>query len=89
MGLELVELMLVWEKVFEIDITDLEAETLFTPRKAIDLIYNKLNVPDFTGSKRGWSYERVREEVRKLIREHLGVKNFSDDDEFVKDLGIG
>ncbi len=88
MGLDAVDLVMAWEEVFEIEILDEEAAALITPRMAIDLIFKKLNALDFTGSKRVWLYERVREGVRRIIREQLGVRDFSDDDEFVKDLGL-
>jgi hypothetical protein len=35
-----------------------------------------------------WTRSEVREAVREAVREQIGVKRFSDHDEFVKDLGI-
>ncbi|RBP45853.1 acyl carrier protein [Roseimicrobium gellanilyticum] len=36
-----------------------------------------------------WNRSEVREVVRWIIREQLGVDEFSDKDEFVRDLGLG
>ncbi len=35
-----------------------------------------------------WSDEEVRSAVRMIISEQLGIEKFSDDDEFVRDLGV-
>ena len=37
---------------------------------------------------KNWSRYEVREVVRLIIRDQLGVKKFSDDDEFVRDFGV-
>jgi hypothetical protein len=44
MGLDAVEILMGWEQAFDITITDKEAETITTPRMAIDLITTKLEV---------------------------------------------
>jgi hypothetical protein len=46
MGLDAVEIIMGWEQAFEIEITDAEAETIRTPRTAIDLITSKLEVKE-------------------------------------------
>ena len=38
---------------------------------------------------RKWTRSEVRETVRQIIRDELGIKEFSDDDQFARDLGIG
>lgn len=38
--------------------------------------------------QRSWTREEVRQVVRDLISQHLGVGKFSDTDEFVRDLGL-
>ena len=39
--------------------------------------------------ERSWTNEEVRQVVRQIIREQLGIKKFADTDEFVRDLGVG
>jgi acyl carrier protein len=46
MGLEGVELVIAMENAFEISITDEEAENIYTPKDAIDLILNKVKMGD-------------------------------------------
>jgi hypothetical protein len=36
----------------------------------------------------GWTREQVEETVAKLMREHLGIKQFRWDQQFVRDLGV-
>lgn len=38
--------------------------------------------------KQQWKRSEVREVVRQIIREQIGVQDFSDDDHFIRDLGI-
>ena len=38
--------------------------------------------------ERSWTNEEVRQVVRQIIREQLGIKKFADTDEFVRDLGV-
>ena len=86
MGLESVELILAFEEEFEISFSDTEAQSLSTPRSVTELIYAKLNSPDFKGMRKGWALGRILEEVRKIICEQLGLKDFSDDANFYNDL---
>jgi hypothetical protein len=46
MGLDVVEILMGWERAFEISISDDEAVTLRTPRAATDLIARKLAATD-------------------------------------------
>ena len=175
MGLDGVEIVMAWEEAFGISIADAEAAQLRTPRMAIDLICEKLNVgcgENFCLSQRifyrlrnafvqvlscpratitphtrlgdlipirgrqrvwsalqraarlpfpttviglgswsptvgdftvdlagrsartlieasvGWSRQQVREVVRAIVSSQLGIKEFSDDADFVYDLRI-
>jgi hypothetical protein len=44
MGLDAVEIIMVWEQAFKIEFTDAEAATIRTPRIAINLIATKLEL---------------------------------------------
>ncbi len=89
MGMDSVELVMAWEESFGIAIADSDAGRLTTPGMAIDLIHEMLNAPDFKGVCKGWPREKVRNIVRKDIREQLGLDDtFSDDAHFIHDLGI-
>ena len=46
MGLDTVEIVMAWEEVLGVTLTDAECEPLRTPRAAIDLIAAKLNATD-------------------------------------------
>ena len=37
----------------------------------------------------GWTHDQVLATVRELVRHHLGITDFRDDDDFVRDLGAG
>jgi hypothetical protein len=37
---------------------------------------------------RSWTDEEVRQIVREIIRDQLGIDKFRDSDEFVRDLGV-
>jgi len=88
MGLDIVELVISWEEEFGIDIPNGVAATLETPGKAIDWIYETLNTRTATESSPIWTHDQVKQVVRRLIMEQTGVKEFSDEDEFVRDLGL-
>jgi len=45
--------------------------------------------PTYLNKEGCWTEEEVRNLVRKIIAEQLNVESFSDDDEFVRDLGVG
>jgi acyl carrier protein len=38
--------------------------------------------------ERTWTNEEVRQIIREIIRDQLGIKKFNDTDEFVRDLGL-
>ena len=88
MGLDTVELVIAWEKEFGINIPNDVAATLETPGKAIDWIFATLNAQSGAQSAHTWTRDRVREVVRRLTKDQSGLEEFSDDDEFVRDMGL-
>jgi hypothetical protein len=177
MGLDAIEIIMGWEQAFEVDFTDAEAETIRTPRMAIDLIATKLelkeNIPSicplirihhrvseafqtilslqphqtepdnklrhllpqqqrsenwqqicsylgvpklpkisiipifrpitvqdlvdwltanypsyFLDPDECWTHEQIRTVVRVVIKSVIGASNFTDDDDFVKEIGV-
>ena len=86
MGLDVVELVLEVEETFGIDIPDAVAAEMITPGIMIAYVQNAVaSCPD---RSRKWTHDEVRQVIRKIISEQLGVKSFTDTDEFVRDLGI-
>lgn len=81
MGLDSVELLMAVEEEFSICLSDAEVGGVRTPGELIEVVCAKVGD--------GWSRDRVREVVRGIVREQLGVEDFSDDAEFVRDLGMG
>ena len=88
MGLDSVELVMAWEKEFGIVIPDDVAATLETPRLAIDSIFDSLLGTRVANTGRLWTRDDVRNVLRRITSEQIGVSDFDDDDEFVRDLGI-
>ncbi len=63
---------------------------LFSPTRVSDLV--SIAVSDMAiqlREERTWTHEEVRQVIRQIIRDQLGIKKFNDSDEFVRDLGIG
>jgi acyl carrier protein len=59
------------------------------PKTVEDLVFDALrNMIAAMKPVHSWTRSEVREVVREAVREQIGVKRFSDHDEFVKDLGI-
>jgi len=94
MGLDSVELVMALEEEFGVRIPDSEAEQMLTPRRVIDWMYAQqeqgalFSVP---GRKppsgfRCFTREQIAERVREVVREQLGIEEFSDDDRFIEDL---
>ena len=86
MGLDAVELVIAVEEAFNIVIPDAVAAEMITP--AIMISYVQKAVASCPDRARRWTHDEVRQIVRQIISEQLGVKNFNDTDEFVRDLGI-
>lgn len=86
MGLDAVELVIAVEKAFNIDIPDAVAAEMITPAIMISYVQNVVaSCPD---RSRRWTHDEVRQIIRQIISEQLGVKKFNDTDEFVRDLGV-
>lgn len=63
--------------------------SLFSPKRVRDLIPLAItSMAEEFRSTRDWTHQEVRSVVRLIITEQLGIKNFNDDDEFVRDLGL-
>ena len=81
MGLDTVELIMAFEEKFGINIPDEDATRLTTPSKVTDYIVNKVG-------DRGMTREQVAALVRRVIEKQTATYDFSDDDDFVKDLNL-
>lgn len=89
MGLDAVELVVAVEKKFGITIPNAVAAQMITPAIMISYVQEVVaqNAMEL-GEKPRWTHEDVREVVRQVIRDQLGIETFLDSDEFVRDLGI-
>jgi acyl carrier protein len=85
MGLDLVELVMAVEEEFGINISDAEAETLVTPKLLAEAVYSKLTSMNADDE---WTIDAVRAHVRLIIGEQLGITEFDDKDEFIRDMGL-
>ena len=72
---------MAFEERFSISIPDAEASRLTTPRKVADYVYGKV-------AERGATREHVGAIVREVIEEHTAITNFSEDSDFVRDMGL-
>jgi acyl carrier protein len=62
---------------------------VFSPTSVRDLVLVAVSQEsESLTSSKSWSRSEVREVVRQIISEQLGIKRFSDSDEFVQDLGV-
>ena len=63
----------------------------FTASNTVEDLVKRLvsRNPTYLNKEGCWTEVEVRNLVRKIIAEQLSVENFSDDDEFVRDLGVG
>lgn len=62
---------------------------LFGPTTVKDLVSGAISVmSDDLREERSWTNEEVRQIVRQIISDQLGVEKFKDTDEFVRDLGL-
>jgi acyl carrier protein len=86
MGLDSVELVVAVEEAFGITIPNADAAEMITPAIMISFVQNAVaSCPD---RSQRWTPEEVRQVVRQIITDQLGVKNLNDTDEFVRDLGV-
>ena len=94
MGLDSVELVMALEEEFGVRIPDSEAEQMLTPRRVMDWIFAQqakgalFSAPGSSppAGFHGFTREQIAERVREIVREQLGVQEFSDDDRFIEDL---
>ena len=62
---------------------------LFSPRSVNDLVTVAIRQDrDKMREMRSWTHEEVRQIVRQIISNQLGIREFDDNDEFVRDLLI-
>jgi acyl carrier protein len=62
---------------------------LFGPTSVKEIVSAAISVmSNDMRDERSWTNEEVRQIVRKIISEQLGVEKFRDTDEFVRDLGL-
>jgi acyl carrier protein len=86
MGMESVKIVMSVEEAFRINISDAEAESILTPRHLIELVMAKV-VQSQPGQ---WSRQQVAEKIHEIVIEVLACeKQYREDAEFVKDLGMG
>lgn len=63
--------------------------TLFSPTRVRDLVSLQISLMSEELQSTGrWTDQEVRTVVRHVIAEQLGIKDFDDNDEFVRDLGV-
>ncbi len=96
MGLDLVELVMDVEWKFGLTIPSHVARHLTTPRRLIDHVCAEVRAfdedagdpsPDAVAGR--WTRSAVAESIRGSIREITGQREFSDDADFIRDLGMG
>ena len=77
MGLDSVELVCAWEKYFDIEISNLEAEKIVTVQNAVDCIAMYLNITeDNTFLKDSISHELQKELINlEIIKDALNINN--------------
>ena len=62
----------------------------FASKSVSDLVRKLVSRDPMFLKKQGvWTKAEVREVVRQIISDQLNLSDFSDDDEFVRDLGVG
>lgn len=62
---------------------------LFGPASVKDLVSIAISQQAAELSQeKSWTHEEVRQVVRSIISEQLGIRKFRDTDEFVRDLGV-
>jgi acyl carrier protein len=68
MGLDSVELILAWEEAFDVSISDAEAGALYTPRQAVELIFNKVKsaAPEDSGCLAMRAFLQLRRAFRAV-----------------------
>ena len=85
MGLDAVEMIMDVEEIFRVDLSDGVASEMTTPAMLIAHVQKAVGAR----SEGKWTDEEIRETIREVISVRSGLPKFSDDDEFVRDLGMG
>lgn len=85
MGLDGVEMVMLWEERFGISIPDSDLERTDTPRKAADLIERTLTDRDEVADR-----SVIDSFLRETITDFFGVpeESYSEDGHFVRDFGL-
>ncbi len=81
MGLDTVALVIAFESEFGLSIPDADAERLTTPRHVTEYVWARVAHERITK-------EQVAARVRAVVSEETGLREFSDDADFVYDLGL-
>jgi hypothetical protein len=94
-SLDTVEVLIALEQVFEVKITDAEAEGMATPRNVIDWLLPRVSDkhPNEKAMRlldeqdvSAWDRARVSAVVRAIITEQTGIKAFDEDSSFKNDI---
>ena len=94
-SLDGVEVLIALEEVFEVEITDAEAEAMTTPRHVIDWLVPRVSEKDPNEKAMrildeqyvsAWDRARVSAVVRAIIVEQTGTKVFNDNSTFRNDI---
>ena len=91
MGLDFVELVILVEEHFEIDIPDEVAGTLDTPGKLKRFVGVEVGRSGSSGERpRTWSHSEISEAIDSIVEDQAGIERsrFHDDSHFVDDLGL-
>lgn len=88
MGMKSVEILMAVEEQFGITIADAEAENIRTPGQLIDFVSSKLAVTIATVTWKAYSRSEIALGVKEIVTDILGCKNYHEDADFVKDLGM-
>lgn len=85
MGLDLVELVMRVEEEFEIEIPDVEAEKMITPKHVIDYVIKQPNVRN-----KRLPRDLIASEVWEMIEDEGGVtrNDFDENSHFIEDMGM-
>lgn len=74
MGLDSVELLVEWEKYFNIQISDLEAENISTVQNAIDCISSHLNISENNLTLRDSVFVLVKDQIKLISSSNKSIE---------------
>ena len=86
MGLDSVELVMMCEEIFCVELPDEEVRQTVTPRKLGDLIYSTLK----DGHSASWTRKDISDQIRQIVTKKFNVPEniYNEDGHFINDLGI-